>query len=107
TPSNINASFDNPALPNVTFEYNGPVDAPGSTTTFSGFTIVSTLGSTQNGKYASQATNNIGATAGQTDQAVGPVLTPVPEPSALVLLGVGLSAIVTCPLGRRFFRGAK
>ncbi|MBA2336144.1 MAG: thrombospondin type 3 repeat-containing protein [Blastocatellia bacterium] len=78
TPSSINGgTIDNPVLMNVTIIYIGPVTTVN--TTFAGaFTITSTVNALNtNGNFASQATLNAGASAGQTDQLVGSVTIPI------------------------------
>ena len=97
TPSLQNGFTDDPALMNVTFSYTGPV-AHGDTLTspFTGFVIESTDGGMNtNGVFTSQATKDAGLSAGNTDQAIGPVTVPaadptVPEPPTTLLTGFGL-----------------
>jgi hypothetical protein len=98
TPSTINGgTFDDPNLVNVTFTYTGPVvRGNGSTVSFRGFQIVSTLnGLNVNGNFTSQATKDTGDSSGNTDQVVGPLTVPaalvgVPEPASMLLIGGGL-----------------
>ena len=106
TPSNINGSaFDSPTLSNVTFMYTGPVVSGAAS--FTGFQIVSSdSGVNITGHFTSQATNNVGAAAGTTDQITGSVAIPAapttttPEPDSLVFMGVGAAGILLGSLRR-------
>lgn len=97
TPSLLSPT-DNPAIPNVTFIYTGPVvHGNGSTVVFGGFQIISAdNGININGTFTSQATKDVGLNIGTTDQTLGivtipaPGTPPAPEPVSLVLLGSGL-----------------
>lgn len=113
TPSTIMGStFDDPGTINVTFFYTGPVvHANGDVVKMPGFNIVSTSGSSMNGNFTSQATKDVGASAGDTDQTVGPVEvpaagrgtegSPVPEPQSATLLGGGFALLGVSLLLRR------
>lgn len=97
TPSTINGTlFDSPTLPNVTFMYTGAV-IPGLAT-ISGFTILSTDSAINlAGDFTSQSTNNLGASAGTTEQLFGSVAIPagpaVPEPSTWVMMLLGFAGL--------------
>lgn len=104
TPSNICVScMDDPLIPNVTFLYTGPVFyGNGLDTSFDGFQIISTFnGLNPGGSFSSQSTVNVGPSAGDTDEVFGGLAVPAPdppgasvqdspEPSSLILMGVGL-----------------
>lgn len=97
TPSTINgAAFDSPSLMNVTFMYTGPVVAGAAG--FTGFQIVSSNGGIDTaGHFTSQATNNVGAAAGSTEQVSGSVAIAAvvtPEPDTWVFMGLGAAGVL-------------
>jgi hypothetical protein len=112
TPSNIcGTCIDNPILPNITFAYTGPVvSANGVDVAMDGFQIISTFDATSGGAFSSQATLDIGDSAGDTDQFAGSlsvpaagisVLADTPEPRTFFLLGIGLVGVAMLRRPRR------
>lgn len=86
------APFDNPALSNVTFVYNGPPLT--SDTIFTGFRIVTTQSAISNIAYSSETTSNLEAGSppiGHIGTTRGP-LGIIPEPGTVALLAIGALA---------------
>ena len=85
------APVDSPSITNVTFSYAGPPATVTADTTFSGFSIVSSLSGALNGQFTSETTRGSGSLAGTALGQIGAVQVPgVPEPaSAILFLGSG------------------
>ena len=75
------------------------IASAGSSTVIFPFRVVSTVDHTFDGTFSSQATNNARDATGSTDQTVGGVTVPAPEPGNLLLLAPGLMALAV--FGRR------
>ena len=86
---------DNAAIPNVTFTYTG---APITVDTNFLVSIHTTFGSTTNGFYSGQTTNNFdqpGAKLGNTGQTMVPTASiPEAETYAMMLAGLGLMGFI-------------
>jgi hypothetical protein len=80
------AATDNPALPNVTFLYNG-VGPIAADTTFTGGSIVSLFSGSTTGLFSSEVTRNGGQFDGTPIGQAGGTVVPIPEPGALLFLG--------------------
>jgi hypothetical protein len=87
---------DSAALPNATFTYTGSTVS--TDTTFTGFSIVSTVPDTTIGQFTSEDTSNNTGTSGQPVGHIGPVTIPgggIPEPSSVLSLGAfGMLAVL-------------
>ena len=98
----LTVPFDDPTLPNITFQYvgTGAISGP---TTFTGFQIGSVVADTRLSAYSGQSTKQTADAANTVQANVGQTLTPlpggggvgnpVPEPMAMSLMGGGLSLL--------------
>jgi hypothetical protein len=88
---------DSASVPNVTFYYTGSAAILGPVT-ISGFAIISTVGTPGTGFWTSEDTNNPSLV---NNASIGTLGIPVPEPSAVLLLGSGLVTLAGVRLRRR------
>jgi hypothetical protein len=82
---------DDPLLVNVTFRYGG---APITTsTTFTGFSILSAVGTSRIDEYSSQRTDNLGPEIDTKISELGAAVVPnnlIPEPATWAMLSIAL-----------------
>jgi hypothetical protein len=86
---------DDPLLVNVTYRYTGPVVT--TSTTFTGFSILSAVGTSRLDEYSSQRTDNLGAEINTKISELGAAVVPnnlIPEPATWALLILGCIGFV-------------
>jgi hypothetical protein len=86
---------DDPLLVNVTFRYGG---APITTsTTFTGFSILSAVGTSRIDEYSSQRTDNLGQEIDTKISELGAAVVPnnlIPEPATWAMLSIALAGLI-------------
>lgn len=95
TPPAETSVVDDPLIPNITFTYSGPPLPPSQSPLLS-FSATSTFGTVNaSGAFTGSIQND---TLPQKNQSIGPLTVPatsgVPEPSTMVLAGLGGAALL-------------
>ena len=90
---------DNPNTVNVIFTYNGPTVT--TDTVFGTASVVSTFSETSTGVFSSETARNSGSLAGTPLGHIGLTTVPTPEPSSVVMMGLGGLVAVGLAVRRR------